>query len=121
MVFSQLAVIDRQLARAYRGIDRLTAALAWTMASPEDEPGTQEQRDVEILNSLPGVGSIVLATLLAEAHDPLRLRDYQALICLSGVAPDTKRSGKTLMVVRRHAAHNRLKNAVYCSASVAVQ
>ena len=116
VVFSQLDVVARQLARAYREIDRLTAAPA-----PEDEPGTQGQRDADILRSLPGVGRIVLATLLAEAHDALRRRDYQALRCLSGTAPVTKRSGKSLIVVRRLAAHNRLRNAVYHWAGVAVQ
>ena len=35
----------------------------------EPEPGQEaEQRDAAILRSLPGVGRIVLATLLAEAH-----------------------------------------------------
>ncbi len=76
---------------------------------------------MEILSSLPGVGRIVLATLLAEAYDPLRRRDYQALRCLSGTAPVTKRSGKSLIVVRRLAAHNRLRDAVYHWARVAVR
>ena len=121
VVFSQLAVIGQQLARAYREIDRLTAALAKSTPPPDEAPGTQGQRDVEILSSLPGVGRIVLATLLAEAHDALRRRDYQALRCLSGVAPVTKRSGKSLIVVRRLAAHNRLQNALYHWAGVAIQ
>ena len=121
VVFSQIDVVTRQLARTYREIDRLTAAMARSAPSPEDEPGMQAQRDVEILSSLPGVGRIVLATLLAEAHDALRRRDYQALRCLSGTAPVTKRSGKTLIVVRRLAAHNRLQNAVYHWASSAIQ
>ena len=102
-------------------MDRLTAALPTAMDSRESLPGTQTQRDAEILKSLPGVGRIVLATLLAEAHDPLRRRDYQALRCLSGVAPVTKRSGKSLIVIRRLAAHNRLQDAVYHWASVAQQ
>ena len=121
VVFAQLDVVTAQLARAYREIDRITAALAQPEASPDEPPGRQGQRDVDILRSLPGVGRIVLATLLAEAHEPLRRRDYQALRCLSGVAPVTKRSGKTLIVVRRLAAHNRLRDAVYHWAAIAVQ
>ena len=74
VVFSQLAVIAQQLARAYGELDRLSATLSRSAASPEDEPGIEAQRDVAILSSLPGVGRIVLATLLAEAHDPLRRR-----------------------------------------------
>jgi transposase len=70
---------------------------------------------------LPGVGRIVLATLLAEAWEPLRRRDYHALRNLCGVAPVTRRSGKTNIVLRRRACHPRLANAVYHWARVAVQ
>jgi transposase len=79
------------------------------------------QRDVAILKSLPGIGRINLATLLAEASGPLSRRDYQALRTLSGVAPVTKRSGKTHIVVMRYAAHVRLRNTVYHWARVATQ
>src|SRR5208282_4221598 len=74
---------------------------------------------VEILASLPGVGRIVLATLLAEAWDALLRRDYAALRSLTGVAPVTKRSGKSSIVIRRQACHDRLAN--YHWARVAVQ
>ena len=117
ILFAQIDLIARQRATACREIDRLTAALA----AREEPAGIQGQRDVEILNSLPGVGRIVLATLLAEAHEPLRRRDYQALRCLSGVAPVTKRSGKSVIVARRLAAHNRLRNAVHYWADNAVR
>ncbi len=90
------------------------------MENQEDEPGINGQHDVAILASLPGVGRIVLATLLAEAFDPLRRRDYHAR-CLCGTAPVTRRSGKSMIVVRRLAAHNRLRDAVYHWARVAVQ
>ena len=59
VVFSQLDVVGRQLARTYREIDRLTAALARSAPSSDEPPGMQGQRDVEILSSLPGVGRIV--------------------------------------------------------------
>lgn len=117
VVWSQLAVTGQQLARAYREMDRLTAAVSGS----EKESGTPVQRDVDILNSLPGIGRIVLATLLAEAHDAVGRRDYQALRCLCGVAPVTRRSGKSVIVMRRLAAHNRLQDAVYHWAGVAIQ
>ncbi|MDQ5852575.1 MAG: IS110 family transposase [Chloroflexota bacterium] len=50
--------------------------------------------DAPILSSLPGVGPLTLATLLAEAAEPISRRDFAALRTLSGVAPVTKRSGK---------------------------
>jgi transposase len=70
---------------------------------------------------MPGIGPIVLATLLAEGSDALRRRDYHALRSLCGVAPVTKRSGKRLVVVMRQACQMRLRNAVYHWARVATQ
>ena len=58
VVWSQLAVTGQQLVRAYREMDRLTAALP---GSAEEGSGTPTQRDVDILSSLPGIGRIVLA------------------------------------------------------------
>jgi transposase len=114
---ARIRLVNRQVAGAHRQIDTLTARLV-----PEDtEPGQEKQCDVEILASLPGVGRIVLATLLAEATDALKRRDYAALRSLAGVAPVTKRSGKSCIVVRRQACHDRLANAMYHWARVAVQ
>ena len=91
-------------------------------ASAEAEPRLPEEPpDAAILLSLPGIGTVVLATLLAEASDALRRRDYHALRCLCGVAPVTRRSGKSLIVVRRLAAHDRLRDAAYHWARVAAQ
>ncbi|MBV9720276.1 MAG: IS110 family transposase [Candidatus Eremiobacteraeota bacterium] len=77
--------------------------------------------DAAILRSLPGVGTVTLATLLTEAAGPLARRDYAALRTLSGVAPVTKRSGKSCVVVMRYAAQLRLRQAVFHWARVAVQ
>ena len=120
-VAERLALVRRQLAQAHQQMDRMTKALAASMENQEDKPGTNGQHDVAILASLPGVGRIVLATLLAEAFDPLRRRDYHASRCLCGTAPVTRRSGKSMIVVRRLAAHNRLRDAVCHWARVAVQ
>jgi hypothetical protein len=51
----------------------------------------------------------------------MRRRDYHALRTLSGVAPVTRRSGKTCVVVRRYARNKRLENALYHWARVATQ
>jgi transposase len=119
MLSARIRLLNRQLKEANGRLDRLTARLA---QPTESEPGQAgEQHDVTILDSLPGVGRIVLATLLAEASDALQRRDYHALRSLTGVAPVTKRSGKRCIVVRRHACHPRLANAVYHWSSNAVQ
>lgn len=118
-LIERLTLINRQLKQAHRQLDRITARLA---APGEPEPGQpKEQRDAAILASLPGAGRIVLATLLAEAFDPLQRRDYHALRALCGAAPVTKRSGKSRIVIRRLACHPRLANALYHWARVAVQ
>ena len=74
-----------------------------------------------ILRSMPGLGRIVIATLLAEACEPLRLRDYQVLRVLSGQAPVSRRSGKSWIVLRRYACNRRLQNALHHWARVAAQ
>ena len=116
-LIARIRLINRQLKDAHQRLDTLIARIP----SQETEPGQQKQRDVEILASLPGVGRIVLATLLAEAFDALQRRDYAALRSLTGVAPVTKRSGKSCIVVRRQACHDRLANAMYHWARTAVQ
>jgi len=115
---ARIRLVNRQIRQAHQQLDKLTDRLA---PSEEAEPGQARQHDVEILASLPGVGRIVLATLLAEAFDALQRRDYAALRSLTGVAPVTKRSGKSCIVVRRQACHDRLANAMYHWARVAVQ
>jgi transposase len=106
----RLHLVNREQRNAEHKLDELCAAF---------EGG--EQDDVAILRSLPGIGRINLATLLAEASGPLSRRDYPALRTLSGVAPVTKRSGKSCIVVMRYAAHVRLRNTVYHWARVAIQ
>jgi Transposase IS116/IS110/IS902 family len=112
-------LVNQQLKAAHRKLDELCAQL---IPSEENEPGQQcEPRDVVILRSMPGLGRIILAVLLAEVWQPLRRRDYHALRSLSGVAPVTRRSGKTCVVVRRYACNKRLANALYHWARLATQ
>jgi transposase len=120
-VAERLRLLNRQIKDAHRRLDQLTTELA---ADEEEAPGQKcEQHDVDILRSLPGVGRIVLATLLAEASQPLAERDYHALRNLGGVAPVTKNSGKRRgnrsIVVMRNACSLRLRNALYHWARVA--
>jgi transposase len=117
-LIARTRLVNRQIKEAHQRLDALTARL---IPTEEAEPGQKKQHDVEILASLPGVGRIVLATLLAEAFDALQRRDYAALRSLTGVAPVTKRSGKSCTVVRRQACDHRLANAIYHWARVASQ
>jgi transposase len=121
LVLDRLQVVNRQVRECHRHLDELTARL--TRARDGDDGAGQggEQRDATILQSLPGIGRIVLATLLAEASQPLRERDYQALRTLGGLAPVTRQSGKRRVVVMRQACHPRLRRAFYHWGRVAIQ
>jgi transposase len=115
-----LKLVNRQIAEARGRLDALTAEIAGTRKPPagqqSPEPGAgpgQRHSDAAILASMPGVGRVVIAILLAEAHDAVAGRDYAALRALAGVAPVTRRSGKSIAIVRRHACHVRVANAMH--------
>jgi transposase len=117
-VAERLRLVNRQIKDVTRRID----ALVGQLAGSESQPGQgAEQHDVTILRSLPGVGVIVVATLLAEAPQAIQQRDYHALRTLTGAAPVTKRSGKSCHVEMRQACSHRLRTAVYHWARVAMQ
>lgn len=86
------------------------------------QPGqTAEHRDATILLSLPGVGRIVAATMLAEASQPLAERDYHALRSYAGAAPITRQSGKRRIVVMRKSCNPRLRDVLYHWSRVSTQ
>jgi transposase len=118
-VAARLRLVNQQIKLAEHRLDELCGAIE---AAAETTPGQIcEQRDMAILRSMPGLGRIVMATLLAEACEPLRLRDYQVLRALSGQAPVSRRSGKSWIVLRRYACNRRLQNALHHWARVAAQ
>ena len=120
-VIKRLTLVIQQLKETQREMDRLIDEFDKSFREQDDPEAIQRQRDVEILSSIPSVGRIVLATLLAEASDVLLLRDYNALRALCGAAPVTKRSGKLYQVARHHAVNPRLRQAIYHWARTAVQ
>lgn len=115
---ARLHLVNRQIKEAHQNLDRLCAEL-----EGEENPSGQssEQCNVTILRSWPGIGRINLATLLAEAAEPLRRRDYHALRALAGAAPVTRQSGKQRFVVRRLACNRRLQSALHHWSRVAIQ
>ena len=116
-VIARLKLVDQQLKQAHSRLDELLAEIV----ADDDSGEPEERRDAVILRSMPGVGRIVLATLFAEASQPLAERDYHRLRILTGVAPVTKRSGKSCQVSMRRACNQRLSNAMYHWARVAIQ
>jgi transposase len=113
---AQLAMLQRQRAHAEQQLARL-------LAPPPDAPpqDAREHRDAEILQSLPGLGTRIAGTMLAEAAAALRRRDYHALRAQTGIAPVTKQSGKSRVVHMRLACNGRLQHAMYCWGQGAVR
>lgn len=107
LLLPRLHLVQEQRGRCERRLDALLAAAA----GPETEP--REHRDVTILRSLPGVGRLVAATMLAEASRPLAGREYQTLRAQAGVAPVTRQSGKMRQVSMRRSCNPRLRHAVF--------
>jgi hypothetical protein len=99
---------------------RLEAALQ-TIADETPTEKVREHQDVEILQSLPGIGIRITATMLAEAAQGLRDRDYHAVRILGGAAPVTRRSGKMRVVQMRYACNGRVRFALRCWATNAIQ
>jgi transposase len=107
MLIPRLRLVREQERQCRRDLERLLEKLS------EAEPDSEAQRDAAIVQSLPGAGAIVSATLLAEAWQLLAERDYSRLRSLSGVAPVTKRSGKSTQIGMRRACNERLRDGVY--------
>jgi transposase len=69
--------------------------------------------DAEIFTSLPRSGQVRAARLLAEIGDSRgRFPTPDSLICLAGVAPSTRQSGKVKIVSFRWSADKQLRDAV---------
>jgi len=118
LLIERLQLLARQLRSARTELQ----ALLDSMTQAPNEDRSCEQSDATILLSLPGVGPIVAAALLAEAPQPLADRDYHAARALAGVAPVTRRSGKRKPAVHmRRGCNLRLRNALYHWARIATQ
>src|SRR3989441_1278004 len=112
MLLPRLQLLHEQRGRCARRIEQLLDAL---------EGSDAEHRDVTVLRSLPGVGRVIAATMLAEAARPLAERDYHAVRTQGGVAPITRQSGKSVLVSIRYACNHRLRNALYHWGRVSAQ
>jgi transposase len=116
LLIPRVRLVHEQRAHCRRRLERVLATMA------EHAPGQcGEHRDVEILRSLPGVGRLVAATMLAEASQLLAQRDYHALRAQGGIAPVTRQSGTRARVDMRYHCNHRLRNALYHWGRVSAQ
>jgi transposase len=89
-------------------IGQTTAVQARLEASFEQHP------DAQILRSLPGLGLVLSARVLAEfGDDPHRYADAKARKNYAGTSPITRASGKSRVVLARYARNRRLADALY--------
>lgn len=84
-----------------------------------EQPGYASTTDIDLVGSMPGAGPLVIATLFGEAELALRERNLVALRAMAGVAPVTKRSGKSKSVSMRRARNVHLTNALFHAARIA--
>jgi len=113
VLFPQLKLVRRQRRDVDQYLER------WFAEIQRDCPPHQPS-DNALLASLPGVGALVLATLLGHAHDAIRLRNRDALRSLGGIAPVTKQSGQRRQVLMRRARSQPLAYALHHWAAIAV-
>ena len=128
LLVERLELVQRQLTKVTEGLDQRLEQMSKSSvcgehSEAEHKPPASETRpsDAAIVQSLPGAGRITTATFLAKAGDAIKDRNYQALRCLSGVAPVTQQSGKMHRVQRRRAVDKSISKAAYHMARVAIQ
>jgi hypothetical protein len=80
----------------------------------ELESGFEKHPDVEVVRSLPGLGTILGARVLGEfGDDPNRYATPKCRKNYAGTSPITKASGTKRVVLARFARNQRLADAVY--------
>ncbi len=114
------------VSRAYGEVVRSTVAILAEMTSQiealarELQGRFEEHPDAEILRSLPGLGSVLGARVLAEfGDDPTRYADPKGRKNYAGTSPITKASGRSRVALARFARNRRLADALemwaFCS------
>ncbi|MGH2528531.1 MAG: IS110 family transposase [Actinomycetota bacterium] len=116
------------LSKAYGDVVRSTVRIVAEMTAQiealarELEASFEGHPDAEILRSLPGLGSVLGARVLAEfGDDPARYADPKARKNYAGTSPITKASGRSKVALARFARNRRLADALemwaFCSLS----
>jgi transposase len=129
----QAALRSEQLAatpaitRAFASSVRASVAVAQELSRQIDElerelaEAFMRHPDAEIMRSLPGLGLVLGARVLAEFGDsPNRYKDAKGRRCYAGTAPITRASGTRRVVLARVARNRRLADACYLWAFSAI-
>jgi len=82
----------------------------------EMEALLERHPDAALIRSLPGMGAVLTAELIAEAGNLSRFRSADALASAAGMAPVLKQSGRTRFLRRPSGGNKGLKRVFYQSA-----
>jgi transposase len=105
--------LARQLVELNQAVDQFDEELSQAVAQHDDAP---------IFRSLPGAGDALVPRLIAAfGSDRERYDSAAELQTQSGIAPVTKRSGKSCVIVRRHACPKFLRQTFHEFANCARQ
>lgn len=110
----QLPAVERAMGSRAQGLLESLEAVARTADRLRDEvtAAFETHPDAELITSLPGLGSILGARVLAEiGDDRSRFADARGLKAYAGSAPITRASGKTRRVQSRLVRNRRLADA----------
>jgi transposase len=79
----------------------------------ELEPLLARHPDTALIRSLPGMGVVLTAELIAEAGNLARFRSANALASAAGMAPVLRRSGRSRFLRRPSGGNKGLKRVFY--------
>jgi transposase len=117
------AIISEAMGATVAALVAVIAELNTQIARLEEQlaEGFEQHPDAKIVRSLPGLGTILGARVLGEfGDDPNRYHDAKARKNYAGTSPITKASGKSKVVLARHARNRRLADACYLWAFAAI-
>lgn len=109
---------ERMTARLVKELAAEALATRARLAALDHELEALLQRhpDAALIRSLPGMGAVLTAELLAEAGSFSRFRSADALAAAAGIAPVLRQSGKVRFLKRPLGGNKGLKRVFYQSA-----
>ena len=115
--------VAEAMGASVRALVAVIGELATQIAGLESELADRfdQHPDAKIIRSLPGLGMILGARVLAEfGDDPERYADAKSRKNYAGTSPITRASGKHRVVLARYARNRRLADACYLWAFAAL-
>jgi transposase len=109
---------ERVTARLIRelAVEALASRTRLIELDRELEALLQRHPDAALIRSLPGMGAVLTAELIAEAGNLARFRSADALAAAAGMAPVLRQSGRTRFLRRPAGGNKGLKRVFYQSA-----